>query len=101
MENEYEIGVYGHSDDLVEVVGDVQEEFPADFNGPTHLIIGNTEVCVEYTLEGVWEVSDVNPGATDVIRHHSVGSSELAEKTNDYTEAIVVETDELHAKKIE
>ncbi|WLW38148.1 hypothetical protein [Halorubrum tailed virus BLv36] len=96
----YKIGVYGHSDDLVEVIGDVSDEFVADLNSPTHMMIGGSEVVLEYTHEGTWNVSVACPNG-NVTHHHSIGSSELAEETNEYTEAVVIETNNLEVSKLE
>lgn len=98
---EHKIGVYGHSDDLIEITGDVREEFYADFGEPTHVMVGNTEIVAEYTNEGVWKVSVVDEGAGDETYHHSIGSETLAEETNDYTEAVMVETDNGEVSKID
>lgn len=98
---EHEIGVYGHSDDLIEIVGDVREEYYANFGEPTHVRIGDTEVVAEYTSGGEWKVSVVDEGVNDTVHHHSIGSDTLAEEANDYTEAVLVETDQCEVSKID
>jgi len=97
----YSIGVYGHSDDLIEVVGDVQEEYYAIYDEPTHVMVGNTEVVAEYGGPGEWYVSVVDQGDGDETYHHKIGSVELAEEANDYTEAVLVETDNAEVSKID
>lgn len=99
MTNEHEIYVYGASDDLIEVGGDVSAEFYANFDAPTHVIIGETEIVVEY--DGEWHLSVVDEGEDDEIAWYSVGRDQVAEELNDYTEAIVVESPEANASKVD
>lgn len=94
----YEIGVYGHSDDLIEVVGDVQEEFYA-LDTPAHIMVGDTEIVAEY--DGEWHFEVVDQGEADKTHWYSVGRKKVVEECNDYTEAISVETPTPEARKLE
>lgn len=50
------VTVYGHSDDLIEVTGDLRAEFAPD-GDPTFVAFGCGVVLrVLYTDEGVWEI---------------------------------------------
>jgi hypothetical protein len=96
---EYEIGVHGHSDDLIEITGDVREELYANYGEPTHVMVGDTEIVAEY--DGEWHFSVVDEGENDRTAWFSVGRKKVIEMANDYTEAISVETDSLEVSKIE
>lgn len=96
---EYEIGVYGHSDDLIEVVGDASEELYANYGEPTHVMVGNTEIVAEY--DGEWHFEVVDLGEGDESAWYSVGRSGVIEVANDYTEAVVIESDSKEVSKID
>jgi len=96
---QYEIGVYGASDDLIEIIGDIREEFYANYNEPTHIMVGNTELVVEY--DGEWHISVVDLGENDTTAHYSVGRKQLVEKANGYTEGLVVNTAVNEVSKID
>lgn len=87
---EHKMYVYGHSDDLIEVEGDVTEELYANFNGPTHVFVGDTEIVAEY--DGEWHFDVVDKGRNDTTHWYSVGRRKVIEELNDYTECIVVES---------
>lgn len=88
----YQMYVYGHSDDLIEIDGDVREEFYANYGEPTFLSIGNTELSVEYTNDGEWRIHVVDQGAHDTVYKYGVGRKKVVEKLNDYTEVVVIES---------
>jgi len=96
---EHEIGIHGHSDDLIEITGDVNEELSANYGEPTHVMVGNTEIVAEY--DGEWHFSVVDEGANDRTAWYSVGRRKVVEMANDYTEAISVKTDSQEVSKIE
>ena len=99
-EQAHEIGIYGHSDDLIEVVGAVADEIPANHDEPTYLGVGNSEITVEYDTEGVWRVEIERVGDGDECYHHDIGSPGLADETNEYTEGVVVMTDVAEVQRI-
>lgn len=53
------ITVYGSSDDLIEIEGDVVEEFALGMNGDGELLAFSNGVLlrISYTNDGVWRVS--------------------------------------------
>lgn len=54
------VTVYGASDDLIEVEGDVYEEFSWLDSDPTYLGFSNGLVLrIEYSDSGVWRISPV------------------------------------------
>lgn len=87
-DNTYEMYVYGHSDDLIEINGDVQEELYANYGEPTHVIVGETKLSVEY--DGEWHIDVVDQGVNDETSWYSVGRNKVVEELNDYTEVVVV-----------
>jgi len=59
------VKVYGASDDLVEIEGDIYEEFnpPYGEDGPSYLGFSNGVVLeIEYTNSGMWRVRPVANG---------------------------------------
>jgi len=99
MATKHEIGVYGHGDDLIEIVGDVSAELYANYGEPTHVMVGDTEIVAEY--DGEWHFSVVDLGEGDESAWYSVGRNGVIEQANDYTEAIVVETSSTEVRKID
>lgn len=98
-EPQYELYVYGHSDDLIEVNGDNQKEIYANYNEPTHVLLGDTEIVAEY--DGEWHFDVVDAGEGDEIAEYSVGRKKVVEELNDYTEVIVVRSDSTTVELIE
>jgi len=97
--SKYEIGVYGHSDDLIEVVGDADAELYANYGEPTRLMVGGTEIVAEYDGEWHFEVAEL--GADDDASWHSVGRAGVVKAANDYTEALVIESDSTEVRQID
>jgi len=91
-----EMHVYGASDDLIEIDGDVSEEFYANFSEPTEMMVGLTKLSIEYTTEGVWSIIVENEAPSDEVTIYDVGSGE-AEQYKDYSQLAVVKspTDEV------
>lgn len=49
--------IYGASDDLIEVAGDLSEEFTANYDKPTAVRLSNgVTLTFEYTDDGVWRI---------------------------------------------
>jgi len=61
------VTLYGVSDDLIQVVGDVTEELPANYDEPTEVWVGGSFITFEYSTEGMWIVTNVEPGKYDEI----------------------------------
>lgn len=59
------IKVYGASDDLVEVEGDIREEFnPTEDERDSVLVFSDgTVLTIQYTSEGVWRITPLIRGA--------------------------------------
>lgn len=90
----YEVRVYGHSDDCIEVAGEIEAEFsPHDEEKPTYLAFSNgAVVSIEYTKDGEWKilVHITPPGGSVLI--YPVNSDQAKEK-NDYTDLAVIQSE--------
>lgn len=80
-----EITIYGHSDDLIEIVGDMNDEIYADYGEPTVLTIGGWAVRAEY--DGEWNFEVISDPDTSWT-HLSVGESD---EYNGYTEVLRID----------
>jgi hypothetical protein len=66
------ITVYGASDDLIEIEGDIVEEFPyrlgdnADDEGDLVAFSNGTILKIRYTNDGIWRITTVVRGAGDI-----------------------------------
>lgn len=84
------ITIYGASDDLIEVEGDVDEEFSAlgDDEGTGGLIVTNLGdvVQVAYDRHGIWRIT---PLAGSAVINHCLGDGE----GSDYSDRCVIEGD--------
>ena len=57
------ITIYGASDDLVEVEGDIREEFNPEGDGPDYLAFSDgTVLSIRYDHDGIWRISPVHRG---------------------------------------
>lgn len=60
------IEIYGASDDLIEVEGDISEEFNPDLDGDAPNILAfsdGTLLEVSYTSEGLWKITRTAKGS--------------------------------------
>lgn len=62
------ITIYGASDDLIEVEGDISEEFSAlgEDDGYLIAVSDGTLLRVRYTADGVWRIEPVHQGGADL-----------------------------------
>ena len=91
--------IYGASDDLIEVEGDINEEFSANYQEPTYLRVmpTGTLIKVEYDLGGVWRLSHDSGDSSDFrkIEQENFGAI-------DYSEAIrIIGDDDLAVEKVD
>lgn len=84
-----EIIIYGQSDDLIEITGDVREELYANYNEPTEFRVGEWEIKAEY--DGYWELGFLNLPENASCAYYSFGEHE---KAPSYSATIVFETEE-------
>lgn len=57
------IKVRGTSDDLIELEGDIREEFYADEDGNYLAFSNGVALRIHYTTEGVWRITKVREGS--------------------------------------
>ena len=63
------VKIYGYSDDLIEVEGDIKAEFGAWDDGINYMIFSNgTVLSIEYTSEGVWRLNRIYKGEGKYIK---------------------------------
>ena len=58
------VTVYGHSDDLVEIAGDISDEVAYDGGNEPMLLTfpGGTILSIRYSVSGVWRITPVHAG---------------------------------------
>lgn len=64
------ITVYGASDDLIEVEGDITEEFDIDHGGPIFVFSDGTVIQIEFSKVGIWRITPMvyGTGALTVVQ---------------------------------
>lgn len=103
------VKVYGASDDLIEVDGDIREEFSPNIDNPYHLLFSNgTQVKVEWCPDpsdtpASWAVTIVDVGLNKVRRLKGIddsGSDADESKGHQdtdasvYSDVVIIESDE-------
>lgn len=78
-----EITIHGHSDDLIEIDGPINEEIQANFDKPTTFAVGDWKFMAEYN--GDWHFIVLEHPHGVIWDHLPVGEFE---KFNDYTEVL-------------
>lgn len=90
-----EVTIYGASDDLIEVEGDVSLEFPCDGSGTLAVIGAHGEIAeVSVSLDEWWEASASLVRYPHMIRAESVVRPGRAEDSEDMALRIVLDGDE-------
>src|SRR6185503_5646294 len=70
---------YGASDDLIEIDGDLNEEFSyGDRPGPGDVLAfsDGTLLGIEYTSHGIWRISPLKQGACELSVIQAVGADD-------------------------
>ena len=82
------IKVYGHSDDLIEVEGDIDEEFCPNLYDPENysfITVSDGSVWkIRYEDDGIWRIFSVVPGSSPFFIEQG------AESDGDYSDARVL-----------
>lgn len=84
------VTVYGSSDDLIEIEGDIREEFYAPTEGPAMLGFSDgTLLSIEYNSDGVWKITRRDRG------HSTKLSIDYAEgpDTDNYSDRATIDAD--------
>lgn len=90
-----EVWIYGASDDLIEISGDIREEFTAPLLNDTELAINpiGATITVEYDDDGVWRLAA--DGDYDSIDWYDLGEHEY----RSYSEALRIEADDIEVRQ--
>lgn len=65
------VTIYGASDDLVEIEGDINEEFYATDEGEMCLLFGDgTVLDIEYDRHGIWRITG-KPGSATMTKEEA------------------------------
>jgi hypothetical protein len=80
--------VYGESDDLVEIEGDIREEFNPNYDEPKLILVTSNGVVlrVQYDDEGIWRI-------TVLKGHDKVTLTQSKATEEDYTDRAVIDGD--------
>lgn len=88
--------IYGASDDLIEIEGDIREEFSA-YGDDAGVYLGfsdGTLVSVDYDRDGIWRFSSLRNGS-GVTRFGEMGvtpqDTGLAAEVPDYSESVLLD----------
>ena len=83
--------VYGASDDLIEIEGDLSEEFnPSGNNEMCYLAFSDgTVLSVAYDRSGVWRINRVQAGTSAYEKREGTGPDE------DYSDHVTLHGDDL------
>lgn len=68
------VTIYGASDDLIEIEGDIREEFNA-LGGFLAFNDGNV-LRIDYTGEGIWRITPTSYGKGEVVIEQAVSSDD-------------------------
>ena len=87
-ETMYKLKIYGASDDLLEVEGDIREEFYIDAEDEP-VIVGLCDgSLLRVTYDGLWHINVIRkPEGTAISRH------EATDEDNDYSDILNIESD--------
>lgn len=75
--------VYGASDDLVEVEGDIREEFNPSGNGPSYLAVSDGTV-LRIIYDGIWHIDRIKVGASSIKKHNAT------DEDKDYSDVVTL-----------
>lgn len=79
------ITVYGSSDDLIEIEGDIVEEFGGPWDEETYLGFSDgTLLSIEYTDSGIWRINRLKEGSASYSKVEGTSSDD------DYTDKVTL-----------
>jgi hypothetical protein len=82
------VTIYGHSDDLIEIEGDLRDEIWDENAGSTKLGFSDgTVLTVEYDSEGFWRVNRVHVGTARYEK------TEATDPDGDYSDRVTLTGD--------
>lgn len=74
------ITIYGASDDLVEVEGDLREEFNAFEDESFIAVSDGTLISVEYGASGIWNLNVLRRGSCSIDKTDATGEEDYSDK---------------------
>jgi hypothetical protein len=81
------VKVYGASDDLIEVEGDIDEEFnPKNDEDPSYLAFADGTV-LRVTYDGMWHIQRIAVGSATYLKH------EATNEDDDYSDIVTLTGD--------
>jgi len=85
------IKIYGASDDLIEIEGDIREEFylKSDEDGDFLAFSDGTILHIQYTNEGLWRITPIFKGKAKYKKEYEAVSGDDEE----YSDIVVLEED--------
>jgi hypothetical protein len=81
------ITIYGASDDLIEIEGDIREEFYANEDGITIAVSDGTLLSIEYDSGGFWRVNRLVAGSATMEK------TEATDPDDDYSDKVTLTGD--------
>lgn len=84
------ITIYGASDDLIEIEGDIREEFtPKEDGEPEYLAFSDgTVLSILYTTDGFWRIQRLAVGTATYNKTEAIDAD-----TDDYSDEVVLSGD--------
>ncbi len=83
------VTVYGASDDLIEIEGDIVDELSPDYSEPTRLAFSDgTVLSVIYAADGCWRVNRIAEGTAKFEKIEAEGPD-----TANYTDRVTLTGD--------
>jgi len=80
-----QVDIYGHSDDLIEITGDIEEEIYANLGRPTEFALLGYHLSAEYVGAGNWRIDVVEEPRQANYEMYQVGE---CDKYNDYSDVV-------------
>lgn len=74
---------YGHSDDLIEIEGDIEDEIPCWDQNVEILVNDGTILLAHYGTGGIWNFTIVKNGEGSLINH-------VKANTNHYSDVVTI-----------
>ena len=83
-----EARIYGRSDDLIEIEGDITQEIMAKYGEPTRFSLLGYIIEATYNKQGEWVFEVIEEPECAVYDHYNVGADGL---NTDYSEVLVIQ----------
>jgi hypothetical protein len=82
------VEIYGHSDDCIEIDGDIHEEFYLIDDEPNWLAFSDGSLLsIDYTKDGTWRIHRMSTGTA------AFSKTEATDSGDDYTDKATLEGD--------